>query len=193
MTDAVDDTADVLRRFVDALEDAGVPYMLTGSFASSYYGHGRGTQDIDFVIMPTRERLRALVASFPDPTFYVDMEAALEALRDRGQFNVIDRENAYKADFIIQKDARFNQEEFDRRVHATVSGVPLTIATAEDVILSKLAWSKLGASLRQIEDAAGILALRADRLDRSYIEGWVEKLGLQEQWAATVRSAGLGS
>jgi hypothetical protein len=193
VTDAVDDTDDVLRRFVDALEDAGVPYMLTGSFASSYYGHGRGTQDIDFVIMPTREQLRALVASFPDPAFYVDMEAASEALRDRGQFNVIDRENAYKADFIIQKEDRFNQEEFNRRVRATVSGVPLTIATAEDVILSKLEWSRLGGSLRQIEDARGILELRADQLDRAYIEGWVERLGLQEQWAATVRSARISS
>jgi len=191
MNDEVDDTEDVLRRFVDALEAAGVPYMLTGSFASGYYGHGRGTQDIDFVIMPTREQLRALVASFPDPVFYVDEQTAFQALRERGQFNVIDRENAYKADFIIQKEDAFNKEEFDRRIRATVYRVPLAIATAEDVILSKLEWARLGSSLRQIEDAAGILEVRSARLDRSYIEEWVERLGLQEQWTAALRSAAL--
>ena len=193
MTDVVDDTEDVLRRFVDALEGAGVPYMLTGSFASGYYGNGRGTQDVDFVIMPTREQLRVLVASFPHPEFYVDLDAAMEALRDRGQFNVIDRGNAYKADFIIQKANAFNEAEFNRRVRATVAGVPLAIATAEDVILSKLEWSKLGGSLRQIEDAAGILELRSAHLDRAYLEGWVERLGLQEQWAAALKSAPLAS
>jgi hypothetical protein len=193
VSDSVDDTEEVLRGFVDALEAAGVPYMLTGSFASGYYGHGRGTQDVDFVIMPTREQLRALVASFPDPHFYVDPAAAMEALGERGQFNVIDRENAYKADFIIQKGDPFNQEEFSRRTPAIVSGVPLMIATAEDVILSKLHWSKLGSSLRQIEDAAGILELRAAQLDRAYLEGWVAKLGLQEQWMAALKAARLPS
>jgi len=191
--DPVDDTTDVLRRFVDALEQSGVPYMLTGSFASAHYGHYRGTQDIDFVIMPTREQLRVLVESFPASTFYVDMQAALEALRDRGQFNVIDRDNAYKADFIIKKDDSFNAEEFGRRVSATVDGVPLMIATAEDVILSKLQWSKLGGSLRQIEDAAGILDLRSERLDRPYLEAWVERLGLQDQWMAALRAARIAS
>lgn len=191
MSDSVDDTEEVLRGFVDALETAGVPYMLTGSFASGYYGHGRGTQDVDFVIMPTRDQLRALVASFPDPLFYVDPAAAMEALREQGQFNVIDRENAYKADFIIQKDGQFNQEEFSRRTPAIVSGVPLMIATAEDVILSKLHWSKLGGSLRQIEDAAGILELRAAQLDRAYLERWVTKLTLQEQWMAALKAARL--
>lgn len=187
MSDEIDDTKDVLQRFVDALEGAGIPYMLTGSFASGYYGHGRGTQDIDFVIMPTREQLRVLVDSFPPPSFYVDLQAALEALGERGQFNVIDRENAYKADFIIQKPDRFNEEEFNRRVPATVAGVPLIVATAEDVILSKLDWARLGSSLRQIEDAAGILEVRGGRLDRSYIERWVERLGLEEQWTAALR------
>lgn len=195
MTDdaKVDDTKDVLQRFVGALEGVGVPYMLTGSFASSYYGHSRGTQDVDFVIMPTREQLRFLVERFPDPEFYVDLEAALEALRERGQFNVIDRENAYKADFIIQKPSRFGEAEFDRRIPATVLGVPVVIATAEDVILSKLEWAKLGSSLRQIEDAAGILEVRGTAIDRTYLEGWVEHLGLEEQWAAALRSGRLSS
>lgn len=42
-----------IRRVLDALGNAGVPYMLTGSFASSFHGAPRTTQDVDIVIAPT--------------------------------------------------------------------------------------------------------------------------------------------
>ena len=35
---------------VDALEELAIPYMIVGSFSSSYYGIPRSTQDADFVI-----------------------------------------------------------------------------------------------------------------------------------------------
>ena len=41
---------DVLARIVGALSAAGIPSMLTGSLASSYYGVPRSTQDVDIVI-----------------------------------------------------------------------------------------------------------------------------------------------
>jgi len=40
-------TEDIFRRIAAALAEAGIPYMLTGSFASSYHGIPRATQDID--------------------------------------------------------------------------------------------------------------------------------------------------
>ncbi len=42
-----------LTRVVGALDGAGVPYMLAGSFASSHHGVPRATQDIDIVVDPT--------------------------------------------------------------------------------------------------------------------------------------------
>lgn len=41
---------DLFRRISSLLERADIPYMLTGSFASSVYGMNRGSADIDFVI-----------------------------------------------------------------------------------------------------------------------------------------------
>jgi hypothetical protein len=187
------DTEATLRRLVDALSSAGIPYMLTGSHASSYYGRPRGTQDIDFVIHATREQLRAFLAQLSPPSYYVDEGAALEALRSHGQFNAIDTETGYKADIIILKPRRFSEVEFGRRTAGDVSGVPVSIATAEDVILSKLEWARLGGSLRQIEDAVGILQARSGQLDLDYIQRWIDDLGLHEQWAAACRAAGTSS
>jgi hypothetical protein len=39
---------------VRELDRAGIPHMLAGSFASSYHGDPRTTNDIDLVIAPTR-------------------------------------------------------------------------------------------------------------------------------------------
>lgn len=35
---------DVLKRITSALDQAGISYMLTGSFASAYYGAARSTK-----------------------------------------------------------------------------------------------------------------------------------------------------
>jgi hypothetical protein len=55
-------------------------------------------------------------------------------------------------------------------------------ATAEDTIVAKLEWAKLGASDRQLEDVAGIVRVRGADLDFDYIEHWVTELQLVEQW-----------
>ena len=41
---------DILIKIVELLEEYGISYLLTGSFAVSYYGFPRATHDIDFVI-----------------------------------------------------------------------------------------------------------------------------------------------
>ena len=187
----IQDAEDALRRFVSALDAAGVPYMITGSFASGYYSQGRSTLDVDFVIMPTPEQLSGLLAHFQSSEFYVDAKTAFEALRDRAQFNAIDQQTIYKADFMIRKSRPFSEEEFRRRVPALFGDVPVMIATAEDVILSKLEWAKLGGSARQIEDVSKLLEVRWDQVDLGYVEQWVEQLGLQAQWAMAREQAGL--
>jgi hypothetical protein len=57
------------------------------------------------------------------------------------------------------------------------------VASPEDTVISKLEWAQQGGgSELQLRDAAGILQLRGDQLDRSYIERWVAELGLGELW-----------
>lgn len=180
-----------LRRFIDALERVGMPYMLTGSHASSYHSLPRATMDLDFVIAPTREQVRALVAMLPKEEFYVDEGAALEALDTRGQFNAIHFDSGWKADFIIQKPDPFNVTEFARRYRATVNGVELTVATAEDVVLSKLDWARLGGSARQIEDVATVLRARRKQIDWVYLDTWIPRLGVEPQWKAALQAAGI--
>ncbi|MFH2053277.1 MAG: DUF6036 family nucleotidyltransferase [bacterium] len=184
-------STDVFRRIIAALDAAGIPYMLTGSFASSLHGLTRATQDIDFVIAPTENQLRELVRQLPSEDYYVDLEAALDALRRRSQFNVIDLDTGWKVDLIVRRERPFSVQEFERRQEIDFSGLRLAVATAEDVILAKLEWATLGSSQRQIEDVAGILQLRHQEIDLEYVEDWVTRLELGEAWKLARRSAGI--
>ena len=172
----------ILDRILDALEKADLKYMLTGSLASSFHGTPRATQDIDIVIEPDVESLRVLIRAFPETAYYVSEDAAFDALREGSQFNVIDLETGWKVDFIFRKQRPFSLQEFQRRQTATLFGRTLFIVSAEDILIAKLEWARLGGSERQLEDAAGILRTSYDRLDFEYIQHWVRELGLQSLW-----------
>lgn len=180
--------SEFLRKITAALDINGIPYMLTGSLASSLYGMPRSTNDIDIVIAPTREQLISVMQFFKRMNLYVE-EHALSALMNRGQFNVIDFPRGWKVDLIIRKERDFSHVEFDRRATHEVDGMRLTIAAPEDVILAKMEWAKIGESERQLEDAAGVLRIQRQKLDLAYIERWVKALGLEAQWADLQRLA----
>lgn len=87
----------LLERLVRMLDRAGIPFMIAGSFASTVHGLPRTTQDLDIVIdPPTPEALDALVGSMAPDDYYVDLDAARDALRSRSMFNVIDQASGWK-------------------------------------------------------------------------------------------------
>jgi hypothetical protein len=175
-------TSDLLRRLVDRLDAAGVPHMIVGSFASGLYGPPRSTYDIDIVIDCDLARLERFVASLPEESYYVDADAARDALRRRSQFNVMDMATGWKVDFIIRKARAFSDEEFRRRHATRLLGADVFVATAEDSIVAKLEWAKLGDSERQLRDVAGIVSALGSALDVAYIERWVDELDLVAHW-----------
>jgi hypothetical protein len=168
---------------VALLEGAGIRYMVAGSFASTFHGVARATQDLDLVIDPSGSTLDAFLASLDPDVYYVDPDTARDALRRRSQFNVIDMKTGWKADLVIRKARPFSVEELARRQSVELLGTRTYVATAEDCIVSKLEWAKLSDSTRQLRDVAGIIAMRKSALDLEYIERWVSVLSLEPQWA----------
>ena len=177
-----------LARLILALNETGTPHMVSGSFASIYYGVPRTTHDIDIVVEFSGPGLRRFLARLPEDEYYVSHEAALAAVRGRGQFNVIDFETGWKVDLIQRKDREFSETEFARRQPAELAGVQVHIASVEDVVLSKLEWSLKSGSKRQIDDVVGVLAVSGASLDQAYIELWAERLGVAGLWKEATAS-----
>jgi hypothetical protein len=180
---------EVFRWITSSLDRAGIAYMLTGSFASAYYGAPRSTQDIDIVVEATAAQLQAFVQSLPSQEYYAEADAALSAHKAETMFNVIELSSGWKIDLIIRKSRAFSREEFRRRQRVELQGLTLFVTSAEDIVLAKLEWSKLAQSQRQIEDVAAILRLRHEALDRSYLDAWIRELDLTEQWHDALRAA----
>ena len=168
--------ADCLRR----LNRVGVTYYLTGSMASNYWGIPRTTHDLDFVVQLPPSAVPAIVQAFSGD-YYIDEAAVRAAYQPPHQFNAIDNRSALKVDFWLPKPAPFDQEMLRRRVQVTLFGEPAWIATAEDVILHKLVWNRISPSDRQLGDAAGIMAVQADALDKNYMRHWAQELKLTSE------------
>jgi len=171
---------ETLQMVLAGLEEVGIDYMVTGSFASNLHGMPRTTQDADIVIEVSPTALDRFLNLVEDD-FYVSRDAAYEALEFQRMFNVIHFGSGFKVDLIVRKNREYARQEFQRRERATFLGRQCWFASPEDTILSKLEWSKLSGSQRQFSDALGVAQVQRDRLDRGYLEHWARDLGLEEE------------
>lgn len=167
---------------IDALDEVGIPFMLTGSLASSFHGSPRATQDVDLIVPPDREALLQLSALLRDRGLYVSDDAVAESVDVRGQFNGIDPESGWKADFIVRKRRPFSESEFESRLPVRFLELDLSITRPEDLIVAKLEWAKLGDSERQLRDVADIVRVQGELLDHSEIERWSRELDVLGLW-----------
>lgn len=188
------DQGDLLRHIVDAFEALGIGYMIGGAQAAIFYGEPRLTRDIDVVAEVTPEHVAGLLERFPDKDFYISAEAVREAIRDRGQFNIIHPASGLKIDVILPKDTDYDRVQFARRErHGMLEGRQAYFARPEDVILYKMLYFREGGSERHVRDIIGILAVSESDLQMAYIADWAARLGLAGIWESIRRrAAGLG-
>ena len=178
----------LLRSTVKALEELCLPYCITGSFASNYYGAPRLTHDLDIVIIMNENEVESVFRVF-SKSGYVDKEAVREALRQKDMFNVIYSQVGLKIDFWIRKDNPFDLEMFGRRKKVEIAeNLEAFIASPEDVILSKLLWAEKTHSERQIEDAKGVYEVQQENLDMDYLKAWAKKLNLASDLEKLIKS-----
>ena len=179
---------DFLKKLIKILDDCSVAYMISGSFGSSYHGQPRATKDIDIVIAPTEEQLLSFVESL-GTNYYVNLEAVRDAFTNPSMFNVIDHLSGWKADFILRKNREFSRQEFERKRLAEIDGIDVWVTSPEDMILSKLEWSKERQSEQQVHDALGIAVVQWDHLNIGYLRKWAKELHVQDSLEQLIEQA----
>lgn len=177
---------DVALRVAAVLESLGLAYHLGGSLASSIHGEPRATNDIDFVVDLRRESLQAVVDALGND-FAIDRESLRDAVRDRASCNIFYLPAFTKIDLFVVGVAPFDFAEMSRRQRIEVgeAGEALFVKAAEDVVLRKLLWFRLGGgvSTRQWRDVVQVLRLNRGSLDEAVFAEWVPKLGLDDAFA----------
>lgn len=171
--------AELIQDLVRHLDEAGLPYMVTGSVASGRYGEIRATFDTDIVVDAEWPKLRDFVLSFGDD-YYADEEMARGAWARRSMFNIIHSPSGQKVDIISRKDRDYSRVAFGRRRKEHAMGVEVFLVSPEDSVLSKLEWSKKGESERQYRDALGVAKAQHSSLDTPYLRKWADALGVTD-------------
>lgn len=189
------DDMQVLREVIGALHQLGISHALGGSMASSLYGEPRFTQDADLTVEPFAGREQALADLFNE-NYYASVPAMRQANQRRASFNIINTAVGFKCDLFVRKERPFEISAMSRRVEMQLPDrpeQPLYVLTAEDIILFKLEWYRLGGetSERQWLDARNVIKAQADSLDRAYLSRWATDLGIDDLLRELLSGAGL--
>lgn len=176
------DLARTLLAISSAFEKAAAHWAIGGSFASSSYGEARATNDIDVIAALSERQARTFVAALGED-FYAVEDVALDAVRRRSSFNVIDNNTFIKVDVFVPPPGPLGIGQLARvRTLVTLIGVePFPVLGPEDVVLQKLRWYQLGGEVsdRQWRDITSVLRLSSD-LDHHYLDDVANQAGLVE-------------
>jgi hypothetical protein len=178
------EAVNVMMLVVDIFERLQIPYFIGGSMASALHGVARSTLDADMVAEIHLTQVGTLIIALGDD-FYTDEEMIRDAICHHSSFNLIHLATMFKVDVFIRKERPFDRVQFQRRVEQLFATNPeqkAFMTTAEDIILAKLEWYRLGNEIsdRQWRDILGVLKVQAGRLDMNYLHKWAAELNVAD-------------
>lgn len=166
---------EVLQKISLILEENDISYMLSGSVALGLYTIARTTRDIDIVVELSESDIGKFIKGFHE--FFVDEVGVENEVKRGGMFNLIDKQTAFKIDFILKTSTPYSDEEFSRRKKLSLGGVELWVVSLEDLIIAKLRWIQDFQSDRQMNDIRSLLL--NPNIDWKYLNKWIKSLKLK--------------
>ena len=182
------DIAGFLKLVIEALEVAGVEYLIGGAIADWAWGEPRATQDLDLVVKIPIKAVNKLSKELEKRDMLIPAEIILDSiLEDRVDIplNAIHMHSGLKADLYPVRDGDELRQSAFRRRQQVDYGPPIGkvyIHSPEDLILYKLIYFGLSQQSKHSRDIAAILKSKKNELDLDYIEGWVSRLRLSAVW-----------
>lgn len=163
---------------IDALDRAGIPFMIVGSLASNFHGIPRATRDADFVIRLDGVPIAALASALPSD-LRLEPQAAFETVTGTTRYLVTLRNSAFVCELFLCSDDPHDSARFDRRQRVRVLGREAFMATAEDMIITKLRWAAEAGRAKDRDDIRNIIAVTGNELDWAHIGRWSARHGTQ--------------
>jgi len=182
------DIAGFLKLVIEALNAAGVEYLIGGAVAEWAWGEPRATQDLDLVVNIPIKSVNRLSKELGKRDMLIPAEIILDnILEERADIpiNAIHMYSGFKADlYPVREGDELRKSAFQRREQVDY-GPPIGkvyIHSPEDLILYKLMYFGLSQQSKHSRDIAAILKSKKDALDLDYIEQWATRLGLISIW-----------
>ena len=178
------DPIQVALRVAEVLDTMEIRYLVGGSVASSMSGEPRSTLDVDMVVDLGIDDIEPFSRALGDE-FHVDSAALARAVKEKSSANLIHFESSVKIDLFVMGGTPLDGQMMERRRKVQVSYDPdrhLYVYTAEDILLQKLRWFRLGeeTSERQWRDVLAIVRVQAGALDGEYLARGATVLGVSD-------------
>jgi hypothetical protein len=164
---------------IDALESLAVPYMLVGSFSSNFYGIPRATHDADFVVQLREGQVRALAQSL-GPAFRLDPQMSFESVTGTTRYTIRLADTPFEVELFSLSDDDYDRQRFLRRRRVWLRNRETFLPSAEDVIITKLRWSRGGRRGKDVDDARNVIAVQGARIDWDYVGSWCGRHGTRD-------------
>jgi len=189
-----DELLQALRPVVNALNRLGVRYCIGGSVASSLHGAARSTLDVDLAAELNERTARELARDLQGE-YYVSEQAAVEAVKRNGCFNLIHLATSFKVDIFLGRHPHYDRIVQDRALDTQLGepALAVRVVTPEDILLAKLEWFRLGdeTSERQWNDVCVVAKLHHDQLDIEYLRHWAAELRVSDLLERLLQTAGV--
>ena len=178
---------DLIGTFVTPLENIGIPYLVTGSVASMFYGEPRLTHDIDLVILLRTSDIAKFASCFPIENFYCPPPEVITIEIKRSShahFNLIHHQSGLKADCYLYVGDTLHDWAFEHQRRIILSDtISFSIAPPEYVIIRKLQYFKEGESTKHLRDIKKMLETDDSSIDQIFVSKKCKELNLDEEWA----------
>lgn len=175
-----------LTAFITPFEESKIPYFVTGSIASIFYGEPRLTHDIDIVIRLSQKDITQFTSVFSLEKYYCPPEEIIHIEIKRhpfGHFNLIHHESGLKADIYPDANDALHQWAFNHRRRTDLGNkLELWLAPPEYLIIRKLEFYREGGSEKHLEDIKKMLPYTLNNLDLVFLEKQINDRLLTSYW-----------
>jgi predicted nucleotidyltransferase len=159
----------LLSKVSQALEHAGIPYMVIGGQAVLVHGEPRFTRDIDITLGVDTDRAESIRSIARELLLKPGEEATDDFVKRNAVLSVEDPESGIVVDFIFSF-LPYERQAIQRAKQVHVGTASVQFATAEDTIIHKL----FAGRPRDIEDVKSIVNNTAT-LDKAYLTKWLDE------------------
>ena len=159
--------SNLLVNLAQALDRAGIPYMVIGGQAVLVYGEPRLTRDIDLTLGLTPDALSQVLNVTREVNLHILVEDPEDFVRRLWVLPTLHPPTGLRVDFIFSWTP-YEQQALERVRAIEIEGYPVRFACPEDVIVHKM----LAGRPRDLEDVRSIL--RKQSVDVDYIHRWLE-------------------